>query len=285
MPQSVDTNKAVSQYYSTVHELYQESMDEYDHRSIHYGYFDAKHTSRDSAVENMTRVLAETVDIDADDRVLHCGCGIGGPATWIAKHRGAEVVGLNITESQLEHARSLAETRGVSDHAEFRYDDFTAMETVDDNAFDVVWGLEAICYAENKRDFLEEAYRVLDDDGRIVVADGYRSERDLRERDEQLMRKWLDGWKVPDLAHVDDFRAHMEDIGFEEVTADNIDEHVLPFSRGTFMSSFPRYVLVKLREQLGRGTPTEVAHVIACHYQYRTLRQGLWSYNIVHGNV
>lgn len=85
----------VEQYYTTTQELYDESMEENDHSSIHFGYFDEEHTGRETAVQNMNRVLANIADITKGDRVLHCGCGIGGPATWLAKNRGATAVGIN----------------------------------------------------------------------------------------------------------------------------------------------------------------------------------------------
>lgn len=278
------TNK-VEQYYTTTQELYDESMDENDHSSIHYGYFDEEHTSRETAVQNMNRVLANIADITKGDRVLHCGCGIGGPATWLAKNRGADVVGININKMQLDEAERLAEKRGVTDKADFRYDDHTEMATIKDDSIDVVWGLEAICYAEDKRDFIEEAQRVLHDGGRLVVADGYRAADHLSVPEKRMMGKWLNGWKVPNLAHVDEFEENLRDCGFADVEMRCIDENVLPFSRGTFLRSFPRYTKAKLGQLLGEVTQTEVDHIVACHYQYRTLRRGLWSYQIAYGEL
>lgn len=40
----------VEQYYTTTQELYDESMEENDHSSIHFGYFDEEHTGRETAV-------------------------------------------------------------------------------------------------------------------------------------------------------------------------------------------------------------------------------------------
>lgn len=103
--------------------------------------------------------------------------------------------------------------------------------------------------------------------------------------EKKLMRKWLDGWKVPNLAHVDEFEAGLYDHGFTNVEMHCIDENVIPFSRGTFLRSFPRYTKAKLGQLLGKVSQTEVDHIVACHYQYRTLRKGLWSYQIAYGEL
>lgn len=271
----------VAEYYTRVHGVYQRSMDRFDHHSIHVGFFDDEHDSHDSAVENMTRVVADTADVGPGDRVLDAGCGVGGPATWLAAERGAEVVGVNVTPMHLDRARRLAEERGVADDCEFREDDFTELATVADDAVDVVWGVEAVCYAEDKREFVEQAARVLRDGGRLVVADGFAVERDLSARDRRLMRKWLDGWKVPNLAHLDDFQAHLREFGFADVTARDVRENVLPSSKALYYYSFYGWPLAWLRHLVGRAPREEVDHVAARHYQHRALRRGLWTYAIV----
>lgn len=275
------TTEEVSEYYSKAHGIYRQAMDRFDHRSIHVGYFDDEHTSHDTAVENMTRVVADRVDVGPDDLVLHAGCGVGGPATWVARERGASVLGININEMQLEKARELADERGVADRAEFRYDDFTEMETVAEDSVDVVWGLEAVCYAGDKREFLEQARRVLRDGGRLVVADGFRTARDLDAGEERLMRKWLDGWKVPDLAHLDEFREGVEDLGFRDVAVEDARENVMPSSKALYYYSFWGYPVTKLLGLVGRRTDAEVEHVVARHYQHRAFRRELWTYAIV----
>lgn len=285
-PMAYETSpQEVGDYYSTVQYIYDKSMEKFDHQSLHAGYYDDEHTSRETTVKNMNRHLADAVDIDSDDLVLHSGCGVGGPATWVAKHRGADVIGINITEVQLERARELAEERGVADKAEFRYDDFTEMETIDDNEVDVIWGLQAICHAQDKRDFLEQAKRVLKDDGRLVVADGFMAERDLSARQQRLMNKWLNGWKVPNLAHIDDFVGHLEDLDFKNIEVRNDDENVMPFSRGTFFNSLKYYPQAKLFNLLGYMSQEEVDHITAGHYQYRTLRKGLWTHRTVSASL
>lgn len=279
------SSTGVDEYYSKVQYIYDWTMDEFEHNSIHAGYYDEEHTSRDTAVKNMNRHLADAVDIGPDDVVLHSGCGVGGPATWVAKHRGAEVIGINITNVQLERARELAHERGVADKAEFRHDDFTEIRTVDDNEVDVVWGLQAICHAEEKRDFLEQAKRVLKPGGRLVVADGFLAKRNLSGREQKHMNKWLHGWKVPNLAHINDFVAHLGDLGFESIEVRDDDENVMPFAEGTYRNSLSYYPKAKLLQLLGRMSKDEVGHFAACHYQYRTLKKGLWTHRTVSAEV
>ncbi|RRJ34072.1 SAM-dependent methyltransferase [Halocatena pleomorpha] len=279
------SSNSISDYYTKVQYIYDWTMDEFDHQSIHAGYYDNEHTSRDTAVKNMNRHLADAADIRSDDTVLHAGCGVGGPPTWVAKHCGSDVIGINITDLQLDRARELARERGVAEQCEFRYDDFTEMHTIRNNEIDVVWALQAVCHADEKREFLEQAKRVLTDGGRLVVADGFMAKRNLSGREQRHMNKWLHGWKVPNLAHINDFVAHLGDLGFENIRVRNDDDNVMPFAKGTYRNSLSYYPKAKLLRLLGRLSRDEASHFAACYYQYRTLKKGLWTHRTVTAEV
>ena len=57
-------------------------------------------------------------------RVLDVGCGVGGPAREIAKFTGANIVGLNNNDYQIERATRYAAKEGLSDQLSFTKGDF-----------------------------------------------------------------------------------------------------------------------------------------------------------------
>ena len=52
-----------------------------------------------------TRDLLAMVAIGPDSRVLDVGCGAGHTACWIAREYRAHVVGIDLSEAMLAHAR------------------------------------------------------------------------------------------------------------------------------------------------------------------------------------
>ena len=56
--------------------------------------------------------------------VLDVGCGVGGPAREIVKFSGANVVGLNNNDYQIERATRYAAKEGLSDKLSFTKGDF-----------------------------------------------------------------------------------------------------------------------------------------------------------------
>jgi tocopherol O-methyltransferase len=267
-------------YYDTMQRAYDLAWGTARHNAIHFGYFDRDHRGHRDALCNMNRIVAHKAAMEPGAWVLDAGCGVGGPAVWLALHRGARVVGVNLNRGQLARARALAEKEGVAHEVTFVRGDYasTAFRAA---SFDIVIGIESICYAERKRDFLVEAHRLLRPGGRLVVADGFAvGVRPLAPDGARDMERWTSGWAAPGLAHVEDFGRDLATIGFADVAFDDITSHVLPSSRRIWALSLASLPLSLVLARLGLRGPVELGASVASRYQYRTLKAGLWAYGI-----
>ncbi len=110
-------NEIIVDHYNAVTKYYQIFWGRKAH-SLHHGYYDRKGLGLVAAQLNKNKVLADMAGIGPQDRVLDAGCGIGGSSLWIARERGATVIGVNISPLQISTARSLAE-RGADKDGEF----------------------------------------------------------------------------------------------------------------------------------------------------------------------
>ncbi len=272
--------EAITEYYTESHIDYQLVWQLPVSHGLHAGYHDEDHSTHGAAVENMNRVLADAVDIGADDRVLDCGCGVGGSSVWLGDHRGATVEGIDLVPMQLEKARDLAAERGVADRVSFSRQDFTNTAFPDDS-FDVIWGIEAICHAEDKGEFIAEAARLLDDGGRLVCSDGFRAVEAMTPYERESMDHWLDGWAVPNLATAEAFREGLTEHGFENVRFEDATENVMPSSKRLYWVSRLAAPIEKVMLKTGLRTETQAKNRKAARYQYETLSAGLWTYGVV----
>jgi len=270
----------IREYYEESHLDYQIIWQLPVSHGLHAGYHDEDHRTHGSAVENMNRVLADAVDIGPDDRVLDCGCGVGGSAVWLGDNRGATVRGIDLVPMQLRKARDLAAKRDVADHVSFSRQDFTNTALADDS-FDVIWGIEAICHAEDKADFVAEAARLLDDGGRLVLSDGFRTVEQMTPYERECMDEWLDGWAVPNLASPEGFEDALDDHGFEAVEFRDATENVMPSSKRLWWASRLAAPVERVMHWAGLRSDTQVQNRIAARYQHETLADGLWTYGIV----
>lgn len=273
--------QAIAEYYDRSYRDYRILLRITKHWGMHFAYYDASHRRMDEAILNTNRILAEFADIKPGERVLDVGCGVGGSAVWLAKNRNAEVTGITIVESQCQKAREVARKKGVSDKTVFYVRDMrdTGFPS---NSFDVVWAIESVCHAEVKADFLKEAYRVLRPGGRFVMADGFQREAPLTGNEKKMMEKWFDGWAVPNLATIRGFVWDMERLGFRRIQHKNATENVMPFSRFLYRWGLVGYPVSKFLEMLRLRTKIETGNVIAAIWQYRTLRRGFWTYQLIY---
>lgn len=282
-------SETVATYYRETAVDYRIRMILQGHESIHFGYFEPEHRTgwtvfgHDHAAANvrLKEILADAAGIEEGTTVLDVGCGIGETTCWLAEHRGADVIGVNITETQLEHARTHASERGVVEKTEFRFDDFEELDTVADNSVDVVWGFESICHASEKRTVLAQARRVLRPGGVLLVADGFMNERTLTRREEQWMETYLTGWAVPHFAHHADFQADLGDLGFENIEYRDVTDHVMPSSKFLYLLATTALPVGKLLHVLGRISDVQYRNWKAARAQYKALDDRVWVYGIV----
>ncbi|HET9434247.1 MAG TPA: methyltransferase domain-containing protein, partial [Chitinophagaceae bacterium] len=191
--QLTNYHKKIVDYYTESENAYKDSWDLNNSLSIHYGYWDEKVKSFPQSLLRMNEVMMEAAAIKGSDRVLDAGCGIGGSSIFLAKKLGCEVTGISLSEKQVIQAKELADKQKVQDITEFKVMNYCATSFLD-KSFDIVWGCESICYAEDKEQFVKEAWRLLKPGGRLVVADGFVT--DLNNNNHPTIRSWLDGWQV-----------------------------------------------------------------------------------------
>lgn len=97
-------------------------------------------------------------EVSSGDRLVDVGCGRGGPGLWVAGRTGASLIGIDIAESALVHARQMADRLGVQ--AEFMTGTFESTG-LDDGTADVVMSVDAFLFAPDKPAAFAEIGRVL----------------------------------------------------------------------------------------------------------------------------
>lgn len=247
--------------------------------NLHYGFYDDEHATHSEAMENSNKVYADKLGIDETDAVLDVGTGRGGFPTHVAAECGAEVRGIDIDPLHVSEAKENARKRGVSELAEFDVGDYHEIPYPDET-FDAVSGIETVCHSERKDRVLEEIRRVLKPGGRLMIADGYMNRTELTDSEAEKMRTVLDGWAVPELAHVDEFRGLLEDLGFTDVTFDDHYDRILPSSRRQWWLSLGVTPLLKIAAALGIKNESSVDQGVTLYHQRDVIEREI----AVHGD-
>jgi len=120
--------------------------------ALHYGLWDKNTKNLSEALINTNKFLARKAKVKNGDKILDAGCGTGGSSIWLATNFKVHIVGITISQKQLEQAQKLAKKNKVEDQVTFLLRDY--LETgFKDDSFDVIWAIESVCHAENKKKF------------------------------------------------------------------------------------------------------------------------------------
>ena len=247
--------------------------------AIHYGYWDEHVRTHSQSLVNMNRIMAERVAIGQSDRVLDAGCGLGGSSIWLAENYGPQVLGITLAESQVRRARRYARKRGVHQRVEFEVADY-CKTPFQDASFDVIWGLESICYAIDKRAFIAEAYRLLRPGGRLVVADGFACKAHFNPVEWDTLMNFLNGWAVPNLATPQGFSADLAAVGFQDMEYTDITENVMPSARRMRRMAVVTTPIQTLLSVLRIRTAAQTRNYRAALHQLRIFEDGISSYGL-----
>src|SRR5678810_384774 len=280
--QLTNYHKNIVDYYAESENAYKDSWNLDNSLAIQYGYWDERVKNFPQSLLRMNEVMMEGAHIKPSDKVLDAGCGIGGSSIFLSEKIGCGVTGISLSERQVSKAIELAIEKKMTGTIDFKVMNYCATNFPHES-FDIVWGCESICYADDKEQFIKEAYRLLKPGGRLVVADGFVT--DFKNNDHPSIRNWLDGWQVNYLETLDRFESFMIEAGFTNIFSRDISKFAAYSLRRLYKFYFLAnlYLLWKTLTFSNHSTEMQRKNIAACRHQYNGMKNRLWQYGLIVG--
>jgi cyclopropane-fatty-acyl-phospholipid synthase len=93
-------------------------------------------------------LVCTKLKLQPDERLLDVGCGWGSMAIHAAKEHGARVLGITLSEPQVQLARQRADEQGVADRVEFRVADYRELSA---EPFDAICSIGMVEHVGEER--------------------------------------------------------------------------------------------------------------------------------------
>jgi tocopherol O-methyltransferase len=215
VPRTVQTAESVARHYDTLDRFYREIWGEH----VHHGLWRSGRESPLDAVEALTRLVAERLELKPGQSVCDVGCGYGGTSRLLADRWGCDVTGLTLSEKQLAYA---AGAHPRSNPRLMRRD--WLENGFPDESFDSVLSIESSEHMVDKPKFFAEVARTLKPGGRFATCVWLSSEKPGPAAVNHLLEPICREGRLPSMGSESEYRAMMRDaglelMGFEDLTA------------------------------------------------------------------
>lgn len=160
-------------------------------------------------------------------RILEVACGGGALSAWLADRTGAQVLGVDLSDSQLAHARRLY-AGGRRPNLRFVQQDVMRLADLTEPPFDAAICLDAACYLPDRSAALGAIATCLRPGGRLLLVDWCRAERVTALQRELILQPLCGYWAIAELETAAGYRRSFQANGFRIHRLDDLSDRVMP---------------------------------------------------------
>lgn len=169
------------------------------------------------ALDRMVEAIVAPAGIEERHHVVDAGCGVGGTAFHLGRTRGCKVTGVNLSNTQLEIARSKAVNAGLGDRIDFKHANCSRNLPFTDGSVDVVVNIESARHYSDRRRFLHEVYRILKPGGRIVASDWMAHDAIPTDHYRKYIQPLCEDWMMCRLESQSSYTRLLQEAGLEVI--------------------------------------------------------------------
>jgi ubiquinone/menaquinone biosynthesis C-methylase UbiE len=189
---------------------------------LHFGIsYDGKHKKGD--FKEQARIVERHIGDSNAKNVLELAYGLGANSAFLAS-RNPDVTfdGVDLSLTPLKRYAKMP-------NVNFQLGDYHDLSTLEDDTYDIVFVIEALCHSTNKLQVLREVKKKLKRDGLFIVIDGYRSDRatPLSQSEDIMMRLIEKSLSVDKIECIKDVEGYMRE-EYSIAEAQDVTQCVLP---------------------------------------------------------
>ena len=204
--------------FAAVSDLYAEHWSDF----FHFAIFEEDGEDRDAAFERTHRRYLEALELKPGDKALELACGRGGFADFLARNSEAEILGIDISRSQLSHA-----TKRRRPNLRFLHHDIMRVHELGER-FDAVVLMDADCYLPDKGLAVARIAAAMEPGARFLLIAWCKRQRLSGIQQELVLEPFMRFWGVPSLETAAGYRRHFRKAGLRLIEESDLNDKVRP---------------------------------------------------------
>ena len=202
--------------FAAVSDLYAEYWNDF----LHFALFKDENENRESAFRNTHKKYIAALRIKDARKVLELACGRGGFTNILAENTSGEVLGIDISRSQLSHTK-----RFKRPNLRFKHYDVMKIDKLNEK-FDAVVLMDADCYLPDKRLAVEKISKVMNPGARFLLL-GWCKQSGLNQIQEELvLYPFMKYWAIPSLETPENYKKYFEQSDFKIIEITDLNNQV-----------------------------------------------------------
>lgn len=177
------------------------------------------------AMERTHRDYFEAIGGAEADHILDLATGGGAFAEWMADRTRGSVLGVDLSDAQLQRARARLTGRR-RDNLRFLLHDVMEIGDLDESPFDAAVCLDAACYFPDKAAALRGVVTRLHPGARFLLVDWCRADHPSGLQEELVLEPLYRYWGIPEMETVGGYQRAFSAAGFRLLKIEDLSEHV-----------------------------------------------------------
>jgi tocopherol O-methyltransferase len=196
---------------------------------LHLGYHEKGIRTYEESIINMNNFVGKLLDLDVlatkKSIILDAGCGTGATLLYLAeRYPNVNFLGITLAPKEIELAINAQKEKHIK-NTKFILGDYNNIG-LPDNSFDGVFALESLCYAEDKKKVLQEFYKILKPNTKLVVTDGFLTGKSLNYFVQIAYDFDLAKAALPPMEKIEDFKLYLKEVGFNDIKIQDITKNI-----------------------------------------------------------
>jgi cyclopropane fatty-acyl-phospholipid synthase-like methyltransferase len=194
-------DESMEKMFAAVSDLYAKYWNDF----FHFAIFDDENQSWESAFRSTSQKYLNALKAKHAKKIIELACGRGRFSNILAENTEGDVLGIDISCSQLSHTERFAKP-----NLRFKHHDIMKIDGLG-QTFDAVAFIDADCYLPDKRLAINKISAIMNPGARFLLLAWCKQKGLSQPQEELVLYPFMKYWAIPSLETAENYQAYFEE--------------------------------------------------------------------------